>query len=756
MIPKILLQISKDPYPQYIKDMWQERIDQSWTIDWFDDEKIMQFFDNNPLPEFPNIKQVFWSFEAGAHRADLFRYYYLYLNGGIFVDSDAMVYIHLNELIKPEIEYFFPISIGDIRGTLPVGEFKSAIFNGFFGCIKNSDVLYHLLRDAYLTQPSELKHYLRFMCMMEERVKHENPPNAVYFKFDHNDNGTEGFVYDNSGEMICKHYHYTKIVPPDPIKANPMKQFEKKVYSQNGEDGIIEHIFNAIGTTSKIAVEIGVSAGEDGSENNTMHLATQGWNTYWFDCLDNNSVPDNCIFTKQILTADNVVKTFESLDIPKDIDLLSIDIDGNDYYIREELSEYRPRVCIMEYNGCFDGKEEYIMPRNDNYFWPGGEDRTFGASLKSYTKQAERLGYDLVYCDSKGVNAFFVRKDINVFPALTSEKAWVKLWWAHQMNRKEHIQHLYRVILGREPDYNGLNNYLNSNLDLYQIQLCLWQSDEFKSRFNNIGFIETTSLDNKLPIFIVNLERRPDRKRLIESRLANLGIKNYEIIKAVDGRELPENLDQVYDKESAMALCVDLSRAEIATALSHIEIAKKIIKQNLDYAVILEDDVELTIDFKNLVKDFNLEKDKFDFLLLGWSSSNEFFNGKIKKIVAPYNAVNKNGSVSYLDKTEFNIGSIGIHKPFYPSLHLDYINGAYGYVMSNAGARKLLEFNYPVRTVTDHVNVYHIDKVKTLFTTSMIVHTQTEDSDIAFERNKNAKDFSNSFYSRINCPDYGT
>lgn len=206
--------------------------------------------------------------------------------------------------------------------------------------------------------------------------------------------------------------------------------YEDKIYSQGPEDGIIRHIFNTIGTTNKIAVEIGVSAGSSGYENNTMYLNTQGWKTYWFDCLDNNAVPENCIFTKKLLTADNIAQEFKSLDIPKDIDLLSIDIDSNDYHIREALSEYRPRVCIMEYNGCFDKSTEYIMPRNDEYNWQGIDQRDFGASLKSYTKQANRLGYDLVYCDSNGVNAFFIRKDVNVFPAKTSEEAWIKLYWA--------------------------------------------------------------------------------------------------------------------------------------------------------------------------------------------------------------------------------------------------------------------------------------------------------------------------------------
>lgn len=210
-----------------------------------------------------------------------------------------------------------------------------------------------------------------------------------------------------------------------------MIQFENKIYSQQGEDGIIDYIFKNIKTTNKISVEIGVSNVSSNVifENNTMNLLTKGWKSYWFDCTNIKIVPENCIFTKIMLTEDNVVQVFESLNIPKQFDLLSIDIDGNDYHIRQALREYKPRVCIMEYNGCFNGNDEYIMKRNDNYMWKPGQ-RDFGASLKSITNQANELGYDLIYCESKGVNAFYIKKDINKFNVLTSEEAYVKLCWS--------------------------------------------------------------------------------------------------------------------------------------------------------------------------------------------------------------------------------------------------------------------------------------------------------------------------------------
>lgn len=209
-------------------------------------------------------------------------------------------------------------------------------------------------------------------------------------------------------------------------------KYEKQICSQNGEDGIIELIFNEIQTTNKIAVEFGVSAGGGGLETNTKHLANLGWKTFWFDINEADRIPPGCVFTKQMLTPSNIAAVFKTQNIPLEFDLLSIDVDGNDYHLREALFEFRPRVCIMEYNGNYNGEREYVMPHNDNYVWTK-HDTTFGASLKSLTNQADRLGYKLVYCESKGVNAFFIRHDVNVFPIKSSEQAWVKLFHAKRL-----------------------------------------------------------------------------------------------------------------------------------------------------------------------------------------------------------------------------------------------------------------------------------------------------------------------------------
>lgn len=208
----------------------------------------------------------------------------------------------------------------------------------------------------------------------------------------------------------------------------PMLQFEKKIHSQCGEDGIIQHIFEKIGTTNKVAAEIGVApCSAVQYENNTYNLILNGWKAFWFDCID-TPTPANCIFTKKILTADNVLDTFESVGVPKDIDLLSIDVDGNDYHLRESLALYNPRVCIMEYNGTIDALTEYVMVRNDDYMWKYPA-KDYGASLLSLTKQADKFGYDLIYCDENGVNAYFVRKDLNCFGVAKPEDTWKRVVW---------------------------------------------------------------------------------------------------------------------------------------------------------------------------------------------------------------------------------------------------------------------------------------------------------------------------------------
>ena len=326
-------------------------------------------------------------------------------------------------------------------------------------------------------------------------------------------------------------------------------------------------------------------------------------------------------------------------------------------------------------------------------------------------------------------------------------------------NRKERIKHLYKVVLDREADEVGLDNYTQSGLTLYDIQLEMWNSEEFKNKFKFNAY-EPSELYNEVPIYVINLERRPDRKEEIKTKLDNLGIKNYEFVNAIDGKQLTEDdLSTHYNNVRAKDIHREMKKTEVACALSHIECAKNIVANNLDYAIVLEDDAELTYEFKQFLKDFKLNSNyDFDFLILGAFSSNHFFNGKVKTKKSPYTLIEKE-SIIYLDSIKYNIGNVSIHNSYYPTKQLDYVHGMHAYMMSNIGARKLLEMNYPVIVEADNMWNYFPEFWKVEFTNPILCHRQHLDSDIRNERNAIAtddKNFSAHFLRRKNHVDFGT
>ncbi|MNP43147.1 hypothetical protein D3C76_1369480 [compost metagenome] len=128
----------------------------------------------------------------------------------------------------------------------------------------------------------------------------------------------------------------------------------------------------------------------------------------------------NCFITKE-----NIVKIFQEHQIPTQLDLLSIDIDGNDYWIWQALADYKPRAVIIEYNASYPPPQKRVTPYDAGFVWDGTS--YFGASLASLEALGYSMGYALVGTDSRGVNAFFIRQDLlakSGFAALTAEEAY--------------------------------------------------------------------------------------------------------------------------------------------------------------------------------------------------------------------------------------------------------------------------------------------------------------------------------------------
>jgi hypothetical protein len=203
-----------------------------------------------------------------------------------------------------------------------------------------------------------------------------------------------------------------------------INKFEVKAYSQNGEDGILLYIFSKIGTTNRCFVEFGIG---DGTECNTANLSINfGWHGLLMDRDDQNVAIakrhyQNRLGTrfsdvkiiKMLVTKENVNKVLLDNLLEREIDLLSIDIDGNDFWVWKAITGINPRVVVIEYNASMGYEKSLTVKYDQNFdrYKKHASGFYYGASLAALTKLANSKGYILVGCDSTGVNAFFVRKD---------------------------------------------------------------------------------------------------------------------------------------------------------------------------------------------------------------------------------------------------------------------------------------------------------------------------------------------------------
>ncbi|HEX4328107.1 MAG TPA: hypothetical protein VH105_14890 [Burkholderiales bacterium] len=204
-------------------------------------------------------------------------------------------------------------------------------------------------------------------------------------------------------------------------KYDDPKRLERhgwKAYSQNDEDGILAEIFRRIGTRHKSFVEFGCG---DGLENNTVYLLAQGWRGLWIDGADVNTTLIGQGFAPLIergilqvrnafIDRDNIDGMIAAANLGAEIDLLSIDVDGNDYYFWDAITCVNPRVVAIEYNGKFRPPVDWCMAYTREYVWAGSDG--MGASLTALARLGEKRGYRLVGCNLAGVNAFFVRQDL--------------------------------------------------------------------------------------------------------------------------------------------------------------------------------------------------------------------------------------------------------------------------------------------------------------------------------------------------------
>jgi len=202
-----------------------------------------------------------------------------------------------------------------------------------------------------------------------------------------------------------------------------------KVFSQVDEDGIIEHVFSRVGDGARAFIELGCG---NGSENNTHYLALKGWKGVWVDGSSENIgniaavIPldtPSLLVQQMFLTRDNIAEAMGRwvTRLGGGVDLLSLDIDGNDAAVLERiLTVTQPRVLVLEYNGKFPPPLKLSVAYNPTHGWEG--DDYYGSSLQVFVDQLEGQ-YRLVSCGLSGANAYFVRNDLaGAFAAYTTQQ----------------------------------------------------------------------------------------------------------------------------------------------------------------------------------------------------------------------------------------------------------------------------------------------------------------------------------------------
>ncbi len=202
-------------------------------------------------------------------------------------------------------------------------------------------------------------------------------------------------------------------------KNSEIIKSEFKVFSQFGEDGIINFITQNIKIKNKVFLEIGTENYEEANtrfllENNNWSGAIIESDTDHVQFIKKQSYywKNNLSVVNSFVTKENINSLIAQTKLESQISLLSIDIDGNDYWIWEEIA-IKPDIVVIEYNSRFGKDKSVTIPYDKNFQRPSfGKKRIyFGASLFALKKLGEKKGYSLIASNSAGNNAFFLKKE---------------------------------------------------------------------------------------------------------------------------------------------------------------------------------------------------------------------------------------------------------------------------------------------------------------------------------------------------------
>lgn len=203
--------------------------------------------------------------------------------------------------------------------------------------------------------------------------------------------------------------------------STTLSDYEFKIFSQWGEDGILQHLTAALDIANRTFIEFGV---EDFSESNCRYLMMKdAWQGFVIDGSPQHiaRLKASPIYwqyqlagREAFITRDNISALLDESGFAREVGILSVDIDGNDWFVLEALSAWRAEIIVVEYNAVFGHHHavsvpydpEFVRSRKhfSNLYW--------GASLPAFDHLLRPRGYEFVGANSTGSNAFFVRSDL--------------------------------------------------------------------------------------------------------------------------------------------------------------------------------------------------------------------------------------------------------------------------------------------------------------------------------------------------------
>jgi len=225
------------------------------------------------------------------------------------------------------------------------------------------------------------------------------------------------------------------VFPPRSQSDVPgLARYEYGWLSQNGEDGIIRFLFDEIGFESRWLVEFGFGAVQCNAlrlilkeDFNGLLMDGSSENVDFFNHTAERFGVDKAKAVQAFITRDNLQDLITGNGVPREIDFLSLDVDGNDYWFWETLECISPRVVCIEYNAGIGPDLSWTVPYDDQFERYSKHPSGFfhGVSLAALESLGRSKGYYLIGCDSTGTNAFFLRDDIEIdgVPALTTREA---------------------------------------------------------------------------------------------------------------------------------------------------------------------------------------------------------------------------------------------------------------------------------------------------------------------------------------------